>query len=1245
MRKPLVLLLLLALFLTAPSASAQEATDPPGNLVHLQRATFDPLVSPQGRQQPSAPDISTSPYYLVQFSGPVEATWLDQVRALGGDVLGYVPDNTHVVRLPAAAVAPVTSLPAVRWVGPYLNEYKLAPALDGVIVARSNQAVNAYVVAFPGEDGEKLAAALKAVGASITQQAETALGPIFEIQVQASALASIAQMDGVSWIEETLPMQTGNAEGRQVMGAHQVWQNYGYFGKDQIVAVSDSGLSVQESISPDFAGRLIRAYAPSEMNLASAQCQSKTTWTDLNGHGTHVAGSVLGSGARSGSVAATRSYTTSHAGVAPEAQLVFMALNTDGSGSIQCIDINGDFLARGYENGARISTNSWGANSQGGYNLISSLVDDYVWKHKDYLVLFAAGNSGPGAQTVGAPGTAKNVLTVGATENNRPALGDSDGDDPNQIASFSSRGPTADNRIKPEVMAPGTWILSTRAAQAPDGSFWANFNADYAYMGGTSMATPLTAGGSALVREWVTKQRNITNPSGALMKALMIHGAQPLPGASAAPNPQSGWGRVDLKNTLDAPYVLLEDYQQGLTTGQEVTYTVTVVGTSAAGTLFTIDQSGAGQPSTETLTLQAQSVPSARDAQLLDLTDVGISALPGFERPTTDATIPTADSKDDISAQQGALPTLSLPAEYPAQSSAFRPDDGTDQAEAAAFLINLVGGGDFEDPGWTDFWQYVWLGEGIPLRTANPNLVLTGSYSMWLGGTELDDSIWYPFALPDTIDTANPSFLSFKLGIFDQDLGFDIFCVALVDASGYFIGPYASNGPECVEANGLYDYQINFTAPQLAELAGQSGYVVLFIQGDAAEPHMSAIVDDIVFAIDFPDPTLAATPNTGPAGTTFLLTGQYNTPYGEVAICDDACNSPADVIGVVYADGAGDLAAYLTTPVSLPSATYPLESRDFYNRAATTSITIGASSQPTLTVSPGEGQAGTTFVFSGEGFLPNDNIAVEINGDAIGTTGSNAQGEIAFTINTAGNTPAGVYTVGTADQVGNSAEAEFTVTTVDAGEASLTVAPASAVAGTNFVFDGANFTPDTPVQIALDGQLLGQLTTADDGTFQVTLETTTETNPGVYILQATQGSLSATAQFTILGNDDGGGGEPQSGGGLFLTLVWTDPPVQQGAAKTIVNNLDLSVTGPGGPYFGNGGSTADSVNTVETVRLSSPAAGQYIITVRATSVNGAFGAQPFALVGSTRQNATANTSNIKVQASPDNNIYLPAIER
>src|SRR5690606_31361767 len=107
--------------------------------------------------------------------------------------------------------------------------------------------------------------------------------------------------------------------------------------------------------------------------------------------------------------------------------------------------------------------------------------------------LYAAGNAGPSTQTVGSPGTAKNVLTVGATENYRPDI-DTQSDNPNTVANFSSRGPTADGRIKPDVVAPGTWILSMRASQAPDNSFWGTFNSDYAFMGGTSMATPLTAG-------------------------------------------------------------------------------------------------------------------------------------------------------------------------------------------------------------------------------------------------------------------------------------------------------------------------------------------------------------------------------------------------------------------------------------------------------------------------------------------------------------------------------------------------------------------------------------------------------------------------------------------------------------------------------------------------------------------------------------------------------------------------------
>ncbi len=455
----------------------------------------------------------------MQFSGPVEAYWLEQVAALGGEVVGYIPNNTHIVRMAPSTATAVQSLPSVRWVGPYRPAYKVAPELTaayartGVAGAAAAAPVELTVMAFHGESLGALRAALTTLGAGIVEAADTSLGPVLRVQAPLSLLPSMAQQPGVSWVERYIQPSVANAEGRKIIGAEAVWQSFGYYGSGQTIAVSDSGLSVQGALSPDFAGRLVRAYAPSEMNLASAQCTAKTTFTDLNGHGTHVAGSVLGSGTRSGSNAAAHAYTGSHAGTAPEASLVFMALNTDGSSGIQCIDLNGDFLNKGYQDGARISSNSWGASDRGGYNQISSLVDDYIWRHKDYLVLYAAGNAGPGAQTVGSPGTAKNVLTIGASENNRPDQ-DSDADDPNTMAYFSSRGPTADGRVKPDVVAPGTWVLSVRAAQAPDGSFWGPFNQDYAYMGGTSMATPLSAGGAAIVREWLNKARSIAEPIG-----------------------------------------------------------------------------------------------------------------------------------------------------------------------------------------------------------------------------------------------------------------------------------------------------------------------------------------------------------------------------------------------------------------------------------------------------------------------------------------------------------------------------------------------------------------------------------------------------------------------------------------------------------------------------------------------------------------------------------------------------------
>ncbi|MGH7339438.1 MAG: S8 family serine peptidase, partial [Candidatus Rokuibacteriota bacterium] len=212
------------------------------------------------------------------------------------------------------------------------------------------------------------------------------------------------------------------------------------------------------------------------------------------------------------------------------------------------VDLNPIFQ-QAYDQGARLHTNSWGDNEnapvQNNYSAASQDVDEFMWNHKDFQIFFAAGNSGPGAGSVGSPSTAKSAISVGATLRGTSA---------ESMASFSSCGPTADGRLKPEVTVPGSSIVSANN----DGNVATN-NCGTLSLSGTSMASPGAAGLAALIRQyyadgWYPTGGEVSTdgftPSAALVRATLVNSAVSMANTTAIPANCQGWGRVLLENAL-----------------------------------------------------------------------------------------------------------------------------------------------------------------------------------------------------------------------------------------------------------------------------------------------------------------------------------------------------------------------------------------------------------------------------------------------------------------------------------------------------------------------------------------------------------------------------------------------------------------------------------------------------------------------------------------------------------------------
>ncbi|NEA62855.1 S8 family serine peptidase [Streptomyces sp. SID12488] len=315
------------------------------------------------------------------------------------------------------------------------------------------------------------------------------------------------------------------------IGAPEAWAA-GYDGKGVKVAVLDTGV---DDTHPDLKGRVDEA-----KNFSEA-----ADTVDRVGHGTHVASTVAGSGAHSGG---------KYKGVAPGARLISgKVLDDSGDGEESGVIAGAQWAVA---QGAKVINLSLGGPDSPGDDPVEQAVNE-LSASSGALFVIAAGNEGPAAGTVGSPGSAAAALTVGAVDRT------------DAMADFSSRGPTADGSLKPDLTAPGVDIVAAKAAEGAEGDPAAD---GYVSMSGTSMATPHVAGAAAILA-----QRH-PDWTGERLKAALTASAKPTAGVSAF---AQGTGRTDIVRALD----------------QQLTTTPATVGFPAQQWPHTDDQ-----PATKTVT-------------------------------------------------------------------------------------------------------------------------------------------------------------------------------------------------------------------------------------------------------------------------------------------------------------------------------------------------------------------------------------------------------------------------------------------------------------------------------------------------------------------------------------------------------------------------------------------------------------------------------------------------------------------
>lgn len=615
-----------------------------------------PWVAPSGfaLKEPSGAALQ-----IIQFVGPLKQEWLDQVRATGAVPVHYVESNGYLVWADNASRAQLAQMAdakaMLQFSKPLPSFVKLGSSLFERLQAGEAASTPVPVtVQVYRHSGQSARHALEAMGLKPDSDWSSILAyENAKFNVTLDQVRQIIEMPDVYWVGEIHPRTLNDEVQSQIIRGYFAAGQAGPVGPGYlpwldslgfpdtpaaypVVDITDDGIGNRTTTSGDPTLHVLGDTSNASRVVFNQTCGSAAANGTVEGHGHINANIALGYDLRTNAGTPGARFPGEYQrglGMNPYGRIGGTRIfNSSGNfDESACGNTDTGTIKQSYTAGARISSNSWGCSgcasqyddSSQAYDVGTRDANLDVAGNQELITVFAAGNNGSSAGTIGTPGNGKNMITVGASENQRPTdengnwtdgcgIGPSGADNAMDVIDFSSRGPSPGGRVKPEVIAPGTHITGTRAnptsgTSTCDGARPVG-NATYAASSGTSHSTPAVSGVASLVYWWVANNQGALSfdggsasaPSPALMKAWLMAFPTYLTGVAAndtLPSNKQGYGMPNLGDMFsNTPTFVLNQTRLLDNTGEVWTWTgvvadpakplrVTLAYTDAAGAI------------------------------------------------------------------------------------------------------------------------------------------------------------------------------------------------------------------------------------------------------------------------------------------------------------------------------------------------------------------------------------------------------------------------------------------------------------------------------------------------------------------------------------------------------------------------------------------------------------------------------------------------------------------------------------